>query len=294
MKCSKCGLEPHPGARFCGHCGARLPQTPAEQPVAPSAPQAAAEPHEVPHLVEAGGAAPTPTAVPKPLADAGTPSPPPARNSARWYVLGGGLVVVLAGLAYVAIREFRRPSPSPTATVAAVETPVRPVTTPVPPTPRPELNYIDTYLQKQQCTHCTCLYKDGDTSPLLGSGSDFVANGRTFNVDPSLVVAIAGQETSFGLHTCCSRNNNAWNWFWCYADNSCAGQPCQHSPFDSWGSGIKTVSKYIRKSYISHGYNTIALIGHKYCIDNCSAWVGGVTRFYTQLGGDPDHLDPSS
>lgn len=292
MVCSKCGLEPHPGARFCGHCGARLPQPPVETPASP--PPAAAEPHETPHLAEPAAATPARTTAPKLSAVTGSATPPPIHSSAKWYVLGGALVALVAGLAYVAIREFRTPAPVPTASIAAVKTPVQPVKTPAPPPTGPGLNYIDTYLQKQQCSHCTCLYNDGDTSPLLGSGNDFVANGGTFNVDPRLIVAIAGQETSFGLHTCCTRNNNAWNWFWCYADNSCAGQPCQHSPFDSWASGIKTVSKYMRKSYISHGYNTVALIGHKYCIDNCSAWVGGVTRFYTDLGGDPDHLDPSS
>lgn len=297
MKCSNCGLESHPGARFCGHCGARVVPVPGEGGPKPleghgSRAQDAHSPGSGEDASDASAAAAT-----TPSPEAATPPPPePAVLSrvlpARPYLIGGALIVVLAVLAFAAERASRtHVSATPTPVASVSKTPPQRVET-VRATPSVQLNYIDQFLKGQQCVHCTCLYSDGETSPLLGTGGAFQDNGTVFNIDPRLIVAIAGQETSFGLHTCCTRNNNAWNWFWCYASNSCQGQPCQHSPFDSWSSGIKTVSKYMRKNYLSRGYNTIDLIGHKYCIDNCSAWVGGVTRFYKELGGDPDQLMP--
>ncbi|MGO9059394.1 MAG: hypothetical protein ACLQU2_18705 [Candidatus Binataceae bacterium] len=153
-------------------------------------------------------------------------------------------------------------------------------------------NYIDTYLAGKHCTGCPpCLYKNGDPSPLVGQGSNFESNGTSYQVDPRLIVAIAGEETEFGLRTCCTFNNNAWNWFFC--GRHCQGNACKHSIFDSWQSGIKTLDHYMRKSYLSHNLNTIALIGHRYCsAKGCEPWVLGVTKFYRELGGDPSKPMP--
>jgi len=289
MKCSKCRLEPHPGARFCGHCGARLPQP----DTGAAGPAGATSTSPTPSATtETAPAAPSGSEASRrdsaPLSTAGASS---ASSKRYWIGIAAAAAIVVVGVGVW--RFFPGSGPSgPVASTTPHITPAR--TANSGNTPAPGLNYIDAYLQGQHCKSCTCLYNNGDPSPLVGSGTDFLANGATFGIEPRLIVAIAGQETSFGLHTCCTRNNNAWNWFWCYASNSCAGQPCQHSPFDSWGSGIKTVSKYMRKTYVNRGYNTIALIGHKYCVDNCSAWVGGVASFYAQLGGDPDHLVPAN
>ncbi len=293
MKCSKCGLEVHPGARFCGHCGARLPVPSEGSPKAPDSHSEHASDAHSPGAGETASDAGAPTAAA--AASTGATSPPPTQPFDRTrsiplkrYLIGVAAAAIVVVLVFVAQRVSRNQvSPTPTPEASVIKTPTQPAET-VRATPHAELNYIDDFLNGQQCAHCTCLYNDGDKTPLLGTGDAFQANGTLFNIDPRLIVAIAGQETSFGLHTCCTRNNNAWNWFWCYADNSCQGQPCQHSPFDSWGSGIKTVSKYMRKNYLNRGYNTIPLIGHKYCVDNCDAWVGGVARFYRELGGEPD------
>ncbi|HEX5283594.1 MAG TPA: hypothetical protein VFW30_05700 [Bryocella sp.] len=118
------------------------------------------------------------------------------------------------------------------------------------------------------------------TPPLNGLGSVFVNDGSQYSIDPRLIVAISGAESSFGVRICTS--NNAWNWFW--------QGPCPSSPFDSWSSGIETLSHYMDKSYILHGYNSVALIGQKYCASGCSNWVPDVTLFMTQLGGDPSSL----
>lgn len=132
---------------------------------------------------------------------------------------------------------------------------------------------LDTYLAGRH-------YK-GKQSPLSGSGNEFMENGRTFDVDPRLIAAISGIETSFALRTCAT--NNAWNWFW--------EGPCPKSPFDSYASGIKTLSKYLKRNYINKGYNTIALIQTKYCaapVVNgvvCPGWISTVTLFRNQMTG---------
>src|SRR5438105_2031014 len=68
------------------------------------------------------------------------------------------------------------------------------------------------------------------SSPLTGHGNTFVNEGSNFSVDPRLIVAIAGAETSFGTRIC--GQFNAWNWFWCLSCNP--GDRCARSPFPSW------------------------------------------------------------
>jgi hypothetical protein len=115
--------------------------------------------------------------------------------------------------------------------------------------------------------------------PLAGHGQHFESEGSTYDVDPRLVTAIAGAETSFGAYT--ASTNNAFNWFWN------AGTGSHNSPFDNWDSGIHTVSHYLHKSYLLKGYTTIPLIGARYCAAGCENWVPNVTSFYHQMGGDP-------
>jgi hypothetical protein len=43
----------------------------------------------------------------------------------------------------------------------------------------------------------------------------------------------------------------------------------------------------MRKSYLLKGYNTIPLIGKKYCASGCEHWEPNVTQFYRELGGNP-------
>jgi len=115
--------------------------------------------------------------------------------------------------------------------------------------------------------------------PLAGHGPRFASEGSTYNVDPRLVTAIAGAETSFGAYT--ASTNNAFNWFWN------AGTGSHNSPFEDWDSGIHTVSHYLHKSYLLKGYNTIALIGARYCAEGCEHWIPNVTSFYQEMGGNP-------
>ncbi len=126
-------------------------------------------------------------------------------------------------------------------------------------------------------------YLQDQGSPLAGEGRVFIQEGKEWNVDPRLIVGIAGAESSFGTHICA--DFNAWNWFWNI------GLPCIESPFVSWEEGIKTVTQKIRTSYFDdRGLSTIPAIGGTYCAEACDFWVPNVTQFYTDLGGDLNDL----
>src|SRR6202007_2613961 len=115
---------------------------------------------------------------------------------------------------------------------------------------------IDQFLAKNPRSH--------PPSPLTGQGSMFESYGQQYTIEPRLIVAISGAETQFGTSNCHStpvvNTRNAWNWFWCYADNTCGNDSCINSPFDTWASGIKTLSKFMRRNYLNKGYTTIPLI----------------------------------
>lgn len=147
-------------------------------------------------------------------------------------------------------------------------------------------NAIDQYLARKPST--------SNSSPLFGQGSTFESYGQQYVIDPRLIVAISGAETSFATSKChktpVTGTHNAWNWFWCYGKGTCGADVCLNSPFDTWDSGIHTVSKYLRKNYLNKGYNTIPLIRSKYCVDGCEHWVPNVTRFYEEMNGDPHDL----
>lgn len=101
-------------------------------------------------------------------------------------------------------------------------------------------------------------YLSSRGSPLAGNGLNFVIHGLAYNVDPRLIVAIAGAETTFGTDMGCNGAFNAWSWFW-------NDFQCGQSGFGSWEAGIRTVTKFIRESYLDKGLTTIEQIGATYC-----------------------------
>lgn len=110
-------------------------------------------------------------------------------------------------------------------------------------------------------------------SPMAGMGNVFSTYGRDYDVDPRLVVAIAGAETTFGQHQCTT--NNAWNWF--------HRRTCPASSFASYQDGAEHVTRFLRRSYINRGYDTIELIRYKYCASGCDRWIPLVTAFHGEM-----------
>ena len=130
-------------------------------------------------------------------------------------------------------------------------------------------------------------YLDGKSSPLESVSEILLTQGVLHRVDPRLIIAIAGAETTFGTRLC--GEFNAWNWFWCRASQpQCSfDDRCVESPFESWEQGVEIVTKFMRKSYLSKGYTTIVSMSRKYCGDDCEDWTSNVTRFYSdELSGD--------
>ncbi len=124
-------------------------------------------------------------------------------------------------------------------------------------------------------------------SPMTGQGAAFVASGGQWQVDPRLVVAIAGAESSFGQITCAPFN--AWGW-------GCPNGPYK---FESWADGFDTVMQGLRTNYLSEGRTTVALIHQKYAPVGAANdptglnnhWTINVSRFMVEMGGDPNDVD---
>lgn len=131
-------------------------------------------------------------------------------------------------------------------------------------------------------------------SPLAGQGAMFETYGRQYAVDPRLIVAITAAETSLATGKCHStpvvNTHNAWNWFWCEPNHACGSDVCLSSSFESWGSGIETVSHFIRTAYLNKGYSDVKMIASKYCTAGCEDWVPNVTNALVEMNGDPENL----
>jgi len=130
-------------------------------------------------------------------------------------------------------------------------------------------------------------YLGGKGSP-IGNGAVFFANGVHDDVDPRLVVAIAGAESSFGTNwvNCPQSGFNAWSWFYR------ARRPCSQSPFGSFADGIRVVTAGMAR-YFNRNWDTIPIVRDHYCPlsqPGCGSWAPNVTSFYTEQDGDTSDL----
>jgi hypothetical protein len=124
-------------------------------------------------------------------------------------------------------------------------------------------------------------------SPMVGQGAAFIASGGRWQMDPRLLVAISGAESSFGQLTCAPFN--AW------------GYGCPNGPFvfQSWADGIDAVAEGLRTNYLAEGRTTVASINLKYAPLGAANdptglnnnWTVNVSRFLLELGGDPNDVD---
>jgi hypothetical protein len=128
------------------------------------------------------------------------------------------------------------------------------------------------------------LYLMGKASPMAGTGALFIEAGQRYGMDPRLVVAISGAESSFGQQTCGAYN--AWGW-------GCPNSPGQ---FASWGDGIDRVARGLRTGYLNQGLTTVAAIHNKYAPVGAANdptglnnnWVQNVSKFLVEMGGNPN------
>lgn len=117
-------------------------------------------------------------------------------------------------------------------------------------------------------------YLKGKGSPLAGQGAVLIGAGKKYGVNPGLVVAISGIESSFGKHIL--GNFNAWGWG-------------PGKSFSSWGEGISRVTQGLSQGYIRQGLTTPEQIVRKYAPasdgNDEKRWASTVNQFLSEMGG---------
>ncbi len=111
------------------------------------------------------------------------------------------------------------------------------------------------------------IYLTEQGSPMVNYGRAFVSAGRAFGVDPFLVVAISGKESSWGKD--CFLPYNAWGW----GDVSYA----------SVEDAIFNYTRCFGEEYIHKGRTTPEVISPIYCPPNNGSWTRDVTLFYNEV-----------
>ena len=128
-------------------------------------------------------------------------------------------------------------------------------------------------------------YLSANDSPMAEEATSFIREADRNNLDWRLVAAIAGTESTFGIHI--PRNSyNAWGWGIPTGSESGMG-------FTSWREGIAAVSEGLRKNYIEKGATSLEEIGRIYAASG--AWPSHVGFFLDQITTfkpeTPDFLD---
>jgi hypothetical protein len=129
-------------------------------------------------------------------------------------------------------------------------------------------------------------YLESKASPMTGEGESFLRSGLKWDVDPRLVVAIAGAESAFGLQLCAPYN--AWGY-------GCPSGPVR---FGSWAEAIDSVTQGLRENYLDQGLTTVDRIHLKYAPPAATndpnglnyVWSDNVARFLTEQGGNPQNV----
>ncbi len=105
-------------------------------------------------------------------------------------------------------------------------------------------------------------------SPMTESVDAFMNACVKYNIDCYLLPAIAGLESSFGVHIW-PDSHNAFGWGGGYI------------MFNTWADGIDAVAAGLRKGYVSDGQITPDMIGRKY--SESPTWSVRVNRFIAQF-----------
>ncbi len=108
-------------------------------------------------------------------------------------------------------------------------------------------------------------------SPMTGLGPTLVTAGRTFSINPNIVIAIAGVESGFGRHN--ANSYNAW------------GRKAKgggYEAFPSWEAAVFNQTQYLRVKYYNKGLKDLVSIGAKYAPGNTS-WPPKVEHFLNDI-----------
>ncbi len=108
-------------------------------------------------------------------------------------------------------------------------------------------------------------YLKGYRSPMVGQGSNFMATGVKYNLDPRLLVSLAGAETTFGTRITAGRFN-ALNILY----NGL------NSPYSSWRSNINAAGRSLTFRGNSYDLTSTTTMFSRYC--NGPACAAGLTN----------------
>ncbi len=118
-------------------------------------------------------------------------------------------------------------------------------------------------------------YLSGLSSPLNGQGSNFMATGQNYDLDPRLLVSLAGAESTFGENIT-SGTYNALNVR--YNGNN--------SNFVSWQSNINGAGKSIRNPANQYNLTNTSTMYSKYCSGNCAEGLKNLNNFMDAQGAN--------
>jgi hypothetical protein len=139
------------------------------------------------------------------------------------------------------------------------------------PTNCPSAQSIDDYLSSKN-------------SPMVGQGANFMSSGQQYNLDPRLLVAIAGAETSFGNNITAGAYN---------ALNVMYNRTNPYdSPFVSFQSNINSAAYSITNPRNGYDLTNTATMYGTYCSGaGCSAGLQNLNTFMHQQEADTSALN---
>lgn len=114
-------------------------------------------------------------------------------------------------------------------------------------------------------------YLASKQSPMIGLGPTLVAAGYQYRINPDLVIAISGVESTFGRY-----NANAFN---AWGRKAKGGG---YAGFASWEDSVVNQTQYLRTEYYDKGLTTLVGIGSKYAPGN-GRWPAKVNFFLQDI-----------
>lgn len=115
---------------------------------------------------------------------------------------------------------------------------------------------------------------------MTGQGTNFMNTGQTYNLDPRLLVALAGAETSFGKNITAGQFN-ALNILY----NGL------QSPFSSFQSNINAAGRSLTNPANGYNLTNTATMYSTYCSGSgCATGLKNLNTFMTQQGANTSAL----
>jgi WD40 repeat protein len=122
-------------------------------------------------------------------------------------------------------------------------------------------------------------------SPMVALAEPMFRLGQAYNVDPRLMVALAGAATRFGKEgPCAQKRNNPWAY---------RGQGRECQAFQRPSDAAEAVALALWTQIHQEGVKTFEELISPWCPNptGCPGWIEEAARFYREQGGDPRASD---